>query len=744
MFSEIHLKNTHIMRLKLHFILLLFVTSISILNAQPANDTCNDAEILTLTTESQNITFDLTQAEINFEFGCDNDGFEADYADVWYRFSMPVNGGVQINSSFLNRFALYSSCTGSQIDCFPGDENIEGLNQSQIYFLRIYRFTDNVNNTNQEFSIKALEITEPDCSNTNPLTLTTDEQVVAFNLHSEPLSLEVGCEGDDPNSYADIWYEFTMPFSGSISVTSIITNRFALYDACNGNQIACFNQFNPYFIDNLTEGESYLLRAYIVEDENTSTLDKEFTIRAIEPSYPECADIVNLNVTTEELSVALDLNDASYNYELGCDENDIERYTDFWYEFTMPVNGTLRITPTIHNNVTIYDSCGGNILYCFSQLDFIDDLVQGETYTIRLFRPFDASPSLGLNFTLQAFERLTNDDCSSPEIVPTLTSGATQYILPLAGSTSNQEDTCSGTIEDEVMDAWFEVTMPGIGNLFIDTPGGNGIAIYDSCGGNELFCNSSSSSTESFKLTSALEEGNTYLVRLFETEQFVSESENQAISFRFYERAANDECSNTEVIPTITTTSQEVTFDTFGSLINLEESCSGFTPENFVDVWFEFTMPNNTYLNFESYQFNFFSIYDSCNGNEVACFAGDEVLDDLVPNQTYTLRVFQRQNLEMFHPFKFFNIFGSETLSNPETELENVKLLMSGQRTLTVNHLQTNAELNLYNMLGQRIISQKLTPSNEQTVELNVPLGIYIVHLDQGNSIETLKIIVRN
>jgi len=720
------------MRQKLLFTLLYLITSMGFLSAQPANDDCVNAENITVTTLSQSVPFDLTDATINNE--------------------LYVNGGVSVN-----KFNIYDTCNGTELACFSTNQYVENLVEGNTYVLRVRRWLPQHTANNQVFFIYALAaLTNDTCSESDTLTIDNTLQTVNFNAAQAEINNEIGCEGDPLDNYKDVWYNFTMPATGDLEISGGSLNQFAVYDACNGNQIVCFDGDAPTatYLDNLTPNENYILRVF--RSNLNSPSSQSFTIRTVEPTYPSCSNLEQITVTTDLQTFDIDLDNTTYNYELGCDENDADQYGNYWYEFTMPVQGNLYISSSERNRFGIFDSCGGTLLKCFNSVDddmgadlffvnqVIEDLVQGETYIIRIYRPINTpSTALDEEFKIRAIERLSNDSCATPEIITGLTSDNTLILFPFLGGNVTTADTCEGENNSRIIEAFWQVTMPITGNLFIDTPGGNGIAVYDACNGNELFCNPSESSNDSFKLISNLIEGETYIIRFFNAERTIASSGSYAMNLRVYDRAPNDECVDREIIPNITTNSQEVNFDTFGSLINFEESCLGQSEEDFVDVWFEFTMPDFTYLNFESYQFNFFAIYDACNGNEIDCFAGFETVEGLIPNQTYLLRVFQRQT-EMFHPNKSFNIYASETLNSTETELQNTKLQMSGEQTLTVSHLQTPANLNVYNMLGQKIVSQKLSASNEQNIKLNVTSGIYIVHLDQDDTIQTLKIVVRN
>jgi hypothetical protein len=657
---------------------------------------------------------------------------------------MPTSCKLSINGSVaINGFNIYDSCNGTEIDCFSTNELVEGLVEGNSYLLRVRRRQSQNIETFQEFYIYALEPLPNDtCSNSENIEVDTALQTISFNIIEAETNNEVGCEGESPEDYRDIWYNFTMPVNGSIEISSGTSiNRFALYDSCNGTQISCFNDSDSLssYIDNLTQNENYTLRVFRSNSNNPNA--QSFTIRAIELSYPTCQNIQPLTVSTTAQTIDLDLSTASYFYEYGCDEVP-DSYTNFWYEFTMPVDGNLYLDTTVYNYAAIYDSCSGTLLNCSTENYLIDDLIQGQTYTLRVFRSESALETFGEQFIIQAFERLPNDDCINATILPTLTPDNTMIQFYLAGATVNTDETCIGAT-DYIADAWWQLTMPVTGNLFIDTPAGNGIAVYDACNGNELFCNASEGSTESFKLIDMLTEGETYLIRFFNTEATLFDENIQTMNLRVYNRADNDECANAEVIPTITTIPQEITFDTFGSLINFEESCNGLPEENFVDVWFEFTMPDLPYLKFESYPLNFFTIYDACNGNEIECFAGNEVIQGLPPNETYLLRVFQRQS-EMFHPFANFDIWASETLGLASENVVNSSMKLIGNNSLLIQNLNEPAQLELYNIMGQKLRSESLNPAASQYLELTEPTGIYFAKLITKNGSKTLKMVIRN
>ena len=154
-------------------------------------------------------------------------------------------------------------------------------------------------------------------------------------------------------------------------------------------------------------------------------------------------------------------------------------------------------------------------------------------------------------------------------------------------------------------------------------------------------------------------------------------------------------------------------------------------------------MPHLPYLKFERYPLNFFTIYDACNGNEIECFAGNEVIQDLPPNETYLLRVFQRQS-EMFHPFANFDIWASETLGLASENVVNSSMKLIGNNSLLIQNLNTTASLEFYNIMGQKLRSENLNPAANQYLELTEPTGIYFAKLITDNGSKTLKMVIRN
>src|SRR5690606_2246008 len=109
---KINKKRTAMKSKLLLFILLNISTFV---NAQTANDHCEDAQNITVTTSSQVVNFNIIDAVIENESACEGSA-AANYADVWYEFTMPITGNLYINDTLnRNRFAIYDACDGNEI-----------------------------------------------------------------------------------------------------------------------------------------------------------------------------------------------------------------------------------------------------------------------------------------------------------------------------------------------------------------------------------------------------------------------------------------------------------------------------------------------------------------------------------------------------------------------------------------------------------------------------------------------------
>ncbi|MBU2928387.1 T9SS type A sorting domain-containing protein, partial [Winogradskyella psychrotolerans] len=286
-----------------------------------SNDDCASAENIAVTTSESIVNFDIAGASINNEIGCAET--TNDYADIWYDFTMPVNGNLYVDGTIgWNNFALYDACVGTPLQCGSDNQLFTDLTATTNYKLRLFRTLANADNdTYRTFTIQAFEIiTNDDCDTAETITISDTPTTVNFGIAGATINNEVGCSESEAEDYADVWYSFTMPTDDNLVITGIIAwNNFALYDACNGNQLDCFTSQGT--ITGLTSGTTYKLRVFrtLVNVDNDAY--KSFTIQTeetlstgfntLEDSirvYPNPANtIVNIAIANSQSIASIEL-----------------------------------------------------------------------------------------------------------------------------------------------------------------------------------------------------------------------------------------------------------------------------------------------------------------------------------------------------------------------------------------------------------------------------------------------------
>lgn len=266
-------------------------------------------------------------------------------------------------------------------------------------------------------------------------------------------SLDASCETASQVNL-DVWYEFTMPVSGNLRVTNVPnTVRSVLYDSCSGTELACFG--DDGFFYNLVGGTTYVYR---LSERDIFAGNVNFRMEAFASAVnDESANRQALSVSTATTTVtALDYRAATESVDGPC-ETASQNQLDLWYEFTMPVNGNIRIT-NIPNTVyrTLYDTCGGVDLVCGSDDGFFYNLTSGTTYVLRMSeRSLFASAD---DFTIQAFETAANDECVNRNNIIVNTGSVTNTTLDFRTATESVDGPCEAAGNTQ-HDLWYEFTI---------------------------------------------------------------------------------------------------------------------------------------------------------------------------------------------------------------------------------------------------------------------------------------------
>ena len=595
------------------------------INAQAPNDECVDRETITVnTTDALEYAIDTSTATETLDASCEFAG--SNNLDVWYEFTMPVNGNIRVTNipSTVN-ITLFDSCGGSEITCFNNDGFIFDLQEATTYVLRVAENSTFAGPVN--FRVQAFETAPNDeCADRETITVnTTDALEYATNTATATESIDTSCENVNTDNL-DVWYQFTMPVNGNVRVTNIPSSvNVSIFDACGGSEIACFN--NDGFIFNLAEMTDYVLR---IGQTAFSANQINFRVQAFETApNDECIDRETITVNTiDALEYAINIATATESIDSSCENVNTDNL-DVWYQFTMPVNGNVRVTNIASSvNVSLFDTCGGSEITCFNNDGFMYDLQETTDYVLRISQTtFSAGQ---VNFRVQAFEKAPNDECVDRETITVNTTGALDYTINIATATESIDASCEN-INTDNLDVWYEFTMPVNGNVRItDIPSSFVVSLFDACGGSELGC----FGNDGFFYD--LQESTTYVLR-------ASQTAFSAGTFTFglqaFETPTNDECATPTTIQVLQETTTVIPVDNRGATESIDASCDTASTDN-LDLWYTFTMPVNGTVEISNVASSEgFSLFDECSGEELGCFYNDGSFFELINGNSYILRV---------------------------------------------------------------------------------------------------------
>lgn len=595
------------------------------------------------------------------------------------------------------------------------------------------------------FLLSLISFAQPandDCSSAENLAISTSQITVNFEIDGANVTNEAIC-GSASDEYGDIWYEFTMPVSGNLNIYSPLgINEFALYDSCSGNQIQCDDN-SRLLVSGLTVGANYKLRvfrpSFLLDYDNSLY----FRIRVIEtPSNDDCTSAETLNVTTGTQYTLVNIFGASLNNEEGC-SGTIQDYLDVWFEFTMPLNGKFVFErDDMISFYALYNDCTGSMIQCNDSGQF-SNLIAGETYKLRLIN--DLSTLYGIvnysNFSYFAISHPPNDDCNTSENINVSTSFTTiDYDIDGAIIESDASSNCNETIANSA-DIWYDLTMPVNGSIIIESAFGadNYLELFDACDNTRLICGNND------LFARDLLAGNNYKIRLFRSEDDLFEDFwDQEFDIKAVELGSNDSCSTSETID-VSTTPLEVTANFLESTFNNDAGCIDTNSTNFVDLWYNFSMPLDGYIvinRFDSNNGNYFALYDTCDGTEIGCFSNQGNFPGLTMGTNYTLRVFDNNG---FNSDVDFTIEATtDDLSVDEQTLdESISVYPNPANdyiNIELTYDQTILAINCYDIFGKKVLK---TSQNTQLDLSKLMSGLYFIEIKTDVGSVTKKIIIQ-
>ncbi|MEM7372433.1 MAG: T9SS type A sorting domain-containing protein [Bacteroidota bacterium] len=587
--------------------------------ATPANDICSQSVSLGDLTTPQIVNIDPRGAYESMDVSCEDSSLNN--LDLWYHFTMPYDGKLSVTGVFgVNKITVFDSCGGMELGCELSGGFFYGLQAGKTYVLRYGVYA--LQSGSDDVTFQAFPPAPNDeCSTPDSIPDISVQQFVSLDTREATESIDVSCE-DSSMINLDLWYAFTMPYNGMIRLTGVFGfNKIALFDTCGGNELAC--QIANGFIYGLDSAKMYLLRYAATSGQ--ADVD-QFGIQAFEPPANDaCTSPDTIGDLSVQQIISLDTREATETLDASCETANLDNL-DLWYEFTMPYDGMLNITGVFGmNRIAVFDSCGGNEIDCLIGNGFIYGLDSANTYLLRYAAI--SSQAVQDQFNIQAFSPPSFDECQAPDSI-----GDISQMQLVSVDTRQATESLDASCEDgfnQNLDLWFEFRMPFDGKVLIDdVAGANTVAIWDSCGGIELWCQSGNG------IVHGLDSGQMYVLRYASISQ---QADQDVFSIQAFENLPNDECTNPMQIPDITNP-QTIQLDTREATESLDASCENASQDN-LDLWFSFDMPFDGKVLIDGFQApHTVTLWDSCGGSELDCSIGNQLWQVLDSGQQYVLR----------------------------------------------------------------------------------------------------------
>ncbi|MFN3405368.1 MAG: T9SS type A sorting domain-containing protein [Cytophagaceae bacterium] len=584
------------MRIVIIILSLLFA---QLLLAQPANDECSGAILLTPSTTCTNVNGTIQGAtRSTITTGCSS------YGDVFYKFvagSPSATINVKPETGLNLVVGLFDACgTSSSIICkdgagYGGLETITLTNfiPGNTYYIKI---GSNVSSyTKYAFTVCVVSSPNDECIFASTITPTANcnSSITGSLLEATTSTVTTSCGG-----FHDVFYKFvanasavrirTSPNSTSLDL------MFSVYTNCSGDALYCVDETSAgavevLLMEGLTTGTTYYIK---VASKNQDPPGKTFGICVQNaPANDHCSNATSLTPSSScsNLSGTLDVSTVSSMSSSCPSEKDV------FYKFVASVSSTLiKVTPSAGLDVVVgvFTACDGAALTCANEqaaggIESINltGLTIGTTYFIKVASAV-ASPSTN-TFTICMQNSPSNDECSAAIALISGSTTCNAYTGTLnVANTSALSNACSG-----YNDVFFKFTASASTATITVSPEAGldvTVGVFKECTDQtSLSCvnEAGAGGTENVYLSS-LTSGAVYIVKIASASVQPSA---HGFTVCVKNPPANDECANAiNINPSVGY------FPTAG---NLREATTSATTTNcggFNDVFFKFTANNSS------------------------------------------------------------------------------------------------------------------------------------------------------
>ncbi|MEZ0007191.1 hypothetical protein ABH942_002570 [Flavobacterium sp. 28YEA47A] len=617
-----------------------------------------------------------------------------------------------------------------------------------------------------------------DCINAITLAVNPDSsctQKSAGTIANATDSNEGGNPMGTPDD--DVWYKFVA------TATSHIINLLdvegypvliheVMEGTCGGGQMAGLQTSDKLSskISGLTIGNTYYIRVF--SSYQNINFNTTFNICVKVPPPPpandNCENAISLAVNPNATCVQTVSGTIAGATDSQVSSNEIDTPDDdVWYTFIA--------TATSHKikllNVTgeqtdlilevMQGSCGGQLTSIRSSNRYenlVSNLIVGNTYYIRVFSSaIGSTGSSSFDICVTTEQRPQNDNCA--DAIALTINIDLSCTLKATGTLTNATNEIDN--EFERPDVWYSFTATAPYHEVKINSSDFSCWIYSyngDCQTNRSLV-TSQTSPEGNIIPFGLTVGNTYLIRVITYMESPPETFEICVG-TFPPPPVNDNCSDAITL--------EVAANLENGIINSTNvGATDFyyfplpdcAPYNRGDVWFKAVMPSNGELNIQTgdpenstsspFDSGLAAYYGNCeDGLElIACndnISPTEVnskitLTDRIPGEEIFIRVWEIGNDEQ----KPFTISAwSNSLTTPEFKANSFKAYPNPVRNrLNLSYDQIIANVKVYNVLGQAIVSKEINDRKGSIDLSDLPAGPYLVQITSSGISKSMTIV---
>jgi hypothetical protein len=374
-----------------------------------------------------------------------------------------------------------------------------------------------------------------ECANAMSLTMGTTCNLTSFTLGNATSSGLPGCGGGVADD--DVWFSFLATDVSCIVklVSAGMPHTIEIFDGCGGTSITCINPGTASItslFSGLTIGNTYYIAVYTSGTAISDVSTQQICLMSPPPppANDDCGNAVSLTENATCQTTAGTLSGATNSNVSPCTGTADD---DVWYSF-IAADTVAKIEVMGHGQndpvIEVFDGCGGTSLNCFnasggnSESGLARQLTIGNTYYFRVYS-YGTSllDSSDFDVCVLDVQFPANDDCAGAiQITPANSEWEclpnTMVVTDLATASAEAISCSSSNYFDDV---WYSfvannTTMTvmawGLSTDIVST--GIGYALYDGCGGTELFCQNPPFPNTRYTYTN-FTIGNTYYLRTF-------------------------------------------------------------------------------------------------------------------------------------------------------------------------------------------------------------------------------------